>query len=309
LIKDFNLILANHSLGIHVSDIFEYFYHGIRSAGGQARYSHFRWELDKINIILENFEDDQFTNAVLQVKKRSQGSKLYLIATELIINGRMNSSEYHGASNNDGHYENHAYWERRTSNFKKLLNEFDGIICVSEALYEGYKDLHDSIFYMPLAYCKPPRPFTMIDENEKDIDILFSGTLTPYRKTLLQSWLQAGFRVENLGAHTPEYIRADYCARTKLYVGLKLSEYTRLLSKCRSQYVLNNNMPHLFEPVPCPTDMDEYLNFIPLGKDTFKYVTESLRQGHIPPCRTEDYKNSAQLSTQIIFRHIFQFCN
>lgn len=307
--QGFNIIMANHAIGVHVSDLFEYFYNGIKLAGGNPKFSYNRWEAGHINLLLENFENDGFTEAIYQIKLRSPTSKLCLVVTELLLDGRMNSAEHQGQTNSGRHYENNEYWEKRTANFKKLLPHFDRIICISEALFDGYKHLHNNVYYIPLAYYSPQRPLPKISDSDKDIDILFSGTLTPYRKNLLETWSQRGFRVENLSAHTPDYVRVDYCARSKIYLGLKLSSETRLLSKSRAQYVLLNEIKHVFERVQSATDLDDYLNFIPSGMDTVTYVTDCLRQGAIPPSKHDIYKNSRDININAIFKDLINFCN
>ena len=77
--KVFNLIIGNHGAGVHVSDLFEYFYNGISMAGGIARFSQSRWEAEQINVLIENFESDQFTESMYQIKRGYPASKLFLI--------------------------------------------------------------------------------------------------------------------------------------------------------------------------------------------------------------------------------------
>ena len=109
----------------------------------------------------------------------------------------------------------------------------------------------------------------------------------------------------------PEYIRNDYCTRSKLYVGLKLSSETDLLSKFLAHFVLINSIPHVFEKVNQPTDLDTYINFVPENVQLIDYIDDVLTKNKNDHLQLNDnfnkYKDSKNLKITTIFENLSKF--
>ena len=127
-----NLITSNHSQGIHAQDQFEYLFNGFSYIGANVRYSIDRWDIGEINIVLENFSEDSFTENIINIKRQDLKGKLIVVATELIKEGTFNSSN--SKANSTEHYDNKFYWQKRYNNFIKVLPYVNSIVCVSETL-------------------------------------------------------------------------------------------------------------------------------------------------------------------------------
>jgi hypothetical protein len=305
-----NLITTNHSQGIHVQDQFEYLFNGFSSIGENVRYSIDRWEIGEINIILENFSDDSFTENIINLKKQDSKSRLILVVTELIKDDSFNSSN--STVNSTEHYDNKMYWKKRYDNFIRVLPYVNGIACVSETLYLEYSKLFKNTFYLPLCHYQPARKINIKKPSECDIDILFSGTNTNYRNEIILKIRSKGYTALNINV-IPEYIRNDYCERAKIYLGLKLSNDTDLLSKFRAHFVLINSIPHVFEKVSQVTDLDAYVNFAPEGVDLVDYLVDVLSNNNIYESKLNEnfikFKESKNLEISSVFLNLIKYCN
>jgi hypothetical protein len=307
--KILNLITTNHSQGIHVQDQFEYLYNGFSSIGANVRYSVDKWEIGEINIILENFSEDSFTESIINIKKQDLKGRLILVVTELIKEGSFNSSN--STKNSTDHYDNKDYWLKRYNNFIKVLPYVNGIACVSETLHLEYSKLFKNTFYLPLCHYQPARKINIRKPSECDIDILFSGTNTNYRNEIIEKIRSKGYNALNINV-IPEYIRNDYCERTRLYLGLKLSSETDLLSKFRAHFVLVNSIQHVFEKVNQSTDLDAYIKFAPEGIELIDYLDEVLTKDKLYRQESNDnfikFKESKDLNIKSVFLNLIKYC-
>lgn len=292
-----------------MQDQFEYLFNGFSSIGANVRYSVDKWEIGEINIILENFSEDSFTESIINIKKQDLKGRLILVVTELIKDDSFNSSN--STKNSTEHYDNKNYWLKRYNNFIKVLPYVNGIACVSETLYLEYSKLFKNTFYLPLCHYQPARKINIRKSNECDIDILFSGTNTNYRNEILEKIRSRGYKALNINV-IPEYIRNDYCGRARLYLGLKLSSETDLLSKFRAHFVLVNSIQHIFEKVNQPTDLDAYIKFAPNGIELIDYLDEILSNDNLYRQEFNDnfikFKESKDLDIKSVFLNLVKYC-
>lgn len=159
-----------------------------------------------------------------------------------------------------------------------------------------YFQLGKPVHLVPL--CHPPaqsRPTTSVRQREKDIDILFTGTLTPYRIKVLDEFRSRHVKVVALEAHMPAYLRNDYIDRCKLSIGLKLSEETKILSTMRAYYHLMHRIPHVFERTSIRSPLDPFINVIDSGEPFIAACTELLSgRREFPAQRFAEFQHSRE---------------
>jgi hypothetical protein len=301
-----NVLTHNHGNCVHVQDQLEYVVDGLRSVNCRAGYSDLRYGVDAINIVLEG-SYGTFSEQVADARRHNPNSRLFMIVTEVLSDEGFNSAN---ARHEDKHqlYSNRKYWSERTQDFYKILPALDGIITVSEELSVGYARLDTPAFYLPLA--APPRhvPIERFPREEQDIDVIFTGTLTGYRKQIIKQLEGRGLSVVHLSPKTPDFLRRHYFQRAKLSIGLKLEPDTRILSKFRAHYHLVNHIPHLFEFTAGATDLHQFINFC---RDSDRFVETCVQMVRNNPPFPEgifsSYETSEALNHQRIFRDLKNF--
>ena len=163
------------------------------------------------------------------------------------------------------HYSNKDYWLERTGDFIRLLPYVDGIICLNSILLSQYRSIHKNCFYLPMLKLIKNSNFKKVPN--KHYDFVFSGTITPYRKEIINNIRTRGFKIAALDSLTPQYIRDSIYAESRIVLCPKLHEETITFSNMRAYYCLNNRLPHIFETVSTPCDMAQFVNFS--GSDYF----------------------------------------
>lgn len=276
---DVNIITGNLGQAIHAEDLLEYVREGLSSTGLQVGYSQSDYLTQGTNILIENPSGSMY-DQLFATRLMYPHSKLYMVVTELLTPSGFNSSNSKTTAQtpSDEHYDNRDYWDQRTREFLRFVRIVDGLIMVGlhrvqGALPAGYEEgvstyfrLGKPVHLVPL--CPPPvesRGSIPARQSAKDIDILFTGTLTPYRTTILDSLRAKGLKVVALEAHIPAYLRTNYVHRSKLSLGLKLSEHTEILSTMRAYYHLVHRIPHVFERTAIRSPLDPYINLAESG--------------------------------------------
>lgn len=276
---DVNIITGNLGQAIHTEDLLEYVREGLTSAGLTVGYSQSEYLSHGVNILLEHPFGSVYDQLYV-LRKLLPNSKLYMIVTELLTPSGFNSSNSKAINQTtpDEHYDDREYWTNRTRDFMRFVPIVDGLIIVGLQMNKGrlpvgydkgiatYFELGKPVHLVPL--CHPPaqsRPSSASRQGEKDIDILFTGTLTPYRVKVLKQLQSRNFKVVALEAHMPAYLRNNYVDRSKLSIGLKLSEETEILSTMRAYYHLVHRIPHVFERTAIRSPLDPFLNVVDSG--------------------------------------------
>jgi hypothetical protein len=270
---DVNIITGNLGQAIHTEDVLEYVREGLTSTGLKVGYSQAEYLTHGTNLLLECPSGNMY-NQLFALRLRCSHSKLYMIVTELLTSSGFNSSNSTTTTHTprDAHYDNRDYWDHRTKEFMRLVPIVDGLILVGLHLVRGmipagyeqgvaaYFSLGKPVHLVPL--CPPPtspRTTAPVWHSDKDIDILFTGTVTPYRRTVLDTLRSRNLKVVALDAHTPAYLRTNYVNRSKLSIGLKLSEQTKILSTARAYYHLIHRIPHVFERTAIQSPLNPFI--------------------------------------------------
>ncbi|AON55444.1 hypothetical protein EJD96_15805 [Herbaspirillum seropedicae] len=306
-----NIITKNHGGAVHVQEHFEYIRCGLNYVGENVKYSHGidgdpLWLEDGVNVVLECFEEGEMIVELIKLKLRFPKSKLIVVVTEMLKDGIFNSAM--APAQAEGHYSDLSYWQIRSYNFYQLIPYIDGLVLYAEALIPGYKEFGKPIFYLPLA-APPGQPLRQhFPLKDKNIDAVFSGSITPTRAELIERLRTRNYKVVALPSKTPEYIRDSYYARSKLVLGPKLGPETTLLSKWRAYYVLVNRHTHIFEQVSEQTDLDEYVYF---ANPRRTFVDECIdlieHPDSFPLSRFNHFKESPELNYVDIFLKLKQF--
>lgn len=316
---DVNIITGNLGQAVHTEDLLEYVREGLASTGLNVGYSKTAYVTDGINILLEH-PFGSIYDQLFVMRKISPHSKLYIVVTELLTPAGFNSSnsKTNSRENPDDHYDDREYWINRTRDFMRLVPIVDGLILVGLKRVRGmlpagydhgvatYFRLGKPVHLVPL--CHPPAqlvPAPSAWQGEKDIDILFTGTLTPYRIKVLNELRSRKYNVVALEAHMPAYLRNNYVNRCKLSVGLKLSEDTEILSTMRAYYHLVHRIPHVFERTSIRSPLDPFINVIDSG-EPFIAACEELLSGmkEFPARLFAEFQHSQEFNYQKTFAEL-----
>lgn len=260
-----NFLIGNHPPFVVPEDIFEYLAQGLRLAGQPVHYALDEYRPKAINLVMEGFSAE-FGRTLADSRRRHAGSRLYVIATELLGPGGFNSANTVHTADGD-HYSNAGYWTARTQGFEAALPAVDGLVYMAESLLPGYARLGVRGHYLPLAPLPAIAPIVREPEPLRDVDVYFSGMLTKHRVGVLDRLRDEGLEVFRGVPQYPDYVRRHFLARSRLAVGLRLEAQAGILSKQRAHYYLVHRIPHLFERTPDRTDLHDYVQFADPGED------------------------------------------
>jgi len=247
----FSIHSGNHDNSVGITDTVLFLKAALKDCGQSAVLSH---EIDRraVNVVLEHFIDERHLRPLLE--GHAAGARLVLVGTEPIVGGTFNG----GIDGKHWHYGNRSYWQLRFESFKVAASVCEAIWVLDASMVEPYQALfpHVPVRFLPHGWVSG---FANIDqsrpESERDIDFFFSGSLTDHRKRVLAA-LARQHRVVHIAPATPEYLRQDYLARTKVCLSLRLSDQNSIPSVSRMHYHLHNRNFLLHERYDgsCPLD-------------------------------------------------------
>lgn len=265
-----NLVYENHwNFGIGVGDTFKYIQLALSQSGWETQISK-QLEKDKINILLEAFDSDYVTK--LQ-KLKNSGGKIIVIATEFITKNTFNDfSDFIDTS----YYSDKKYWKNRYENFLKVAQFADDIWHLSDFAAEEYsKDLNKKVKYLPHYHVDK---FQSVNHREKkDIDFLFTGSITDYRKEVLHKIESMGFKVEYSNSLTAPFHRDDLIARSKICLNIPQFENWPFPSQSRYFYHLENDSFLVSPKTEIPSEQDRYI-FNCEPKNYINYCKEQIEK-------------------------------
>lgn len=300
-----NVIYGNHKNFSGIQDHIEYFSQGIFSVDAPLEINEANWFAGATNVIVEGNENNYYPQ-LINLKKNTKDSKLIVIVTEIIKNGRFNSanSSHVYATNL---YDNQYYWTKRYEDFLSLLPYVDGFVCVSETLISEYEKLNKPLFYLPMACPQGFQKLTRVNRDQQYIDFLFSGTQTPYREKIISNLESKGFRVKVISPATTDYYREYYHSRAKLTIAPRLDANTKIISKMRAYYLLSRRIPHLFERTEEITDLHPYIEFCSSNDKFVEECIEKIATESNIEERFLRFVKEPQLNYHKIFRKLIQF--
>ncbi len=240
---EFKIVYGNHHHGaVQIYDTLMLLKHGLASAGHKADLEP-RLTPGKTNILVEFFTFD-FVD-VLREFAAVPGTRFIVVATEYLTGNTFNNFNalpLDHISPLHSHYDDLRHWHKRYRTFCQVIEHASSIWHLSELQVQPYRDQlgRQNIHFLPHGYMPEMERVIQKPAAHKDIDVIFTGTRTPYRDATLKRLESAGLRVSQLPILTPEFIREDMVARAKLAVNLRQHETWRYPSNSRFYYHLIN---------------------------------------------------------------------
>lgn len=260
-----NICVSNHyGLGIGIQDFVDLIRYELGELGIPVVVTQ-NLITDGVNIVIEEFSNIQFRTALLN-SFETNDPRLVLVATEVVRDGIFDSVGSTDRLLQNGHYSSGSdLWRSRTEGYKEVAHLFGNIMCPAEQIFSSmnqyFYNYGSSIQYWPLRYDGKQliKRRNQNDYKIKQTDFVFTGSVTPYRASVIQSLRQKGFIVDEKPAHTPEYLR--YCSINQSLFGIAPKHYpsTNLLSKMRVWWCLSNHFPLFVESVSETTDLDPFI--------------------------------------------------
>jgi len=213
-----------------------------------------------MNVVLECF-NDEFVDKV--ESNWVEGTGLIVIATEFLTGDTFNNiyqseSSSHARTDQNVRQE---FWQMRFRNFSRLSPHFKAIWHPAEDQVPGYKELLPTlpVLYMPHVYSERFATVKHRPDDQKDIDVLFTGTLTEYRREVLSALVDKGVKVATSVLFTAPFHREDLVSRSKLILNIKQHYDWKHESVGRLYYHLCNDSLLLTEKCSFPTDLHKYV--------------------------------------------------
>ncbi|WP_420547908.1 hypothetical protein [Curvivirga sp.] len=275
----FKLIYENHwNFGLSVAETFLMLKYALENVGHRA-------DIEKefcpgfINVVMENF-DEEFLARIND--QWTDDTKLIVIATEFLTGSTFNDiyDDPEERESKRNHYQNKKLWQDRFDNFVKLAPRMSAIwhLAFQEVpIYQNiFKDI--PVGYLPHIYSENFSRVTHLQDDEKDIDVFFSGAQNQYRNKILDSLRDVGLNVVMTHQMTAPFHREDLIARSKLAVNIKQNSDWAYESNSRLFYHINNDSLVLTEKCSDPSDLNKYV--VTVDNNWVELVKEQLSLGH-----------------------------
>lgn len=283
----FNLVYGNHSFeGVHISDTLRLIKYALQSIGHTVVLSSHIVAKEN-NILIENFTYDFIV--VMEEMRKIEGTKFILLATEYISDQERFNYFPNNTVDEKSHYGYDRLWEKRWKTFCLAVKNSDAIWHLSESQVCSYQARFKNtpVGYLPHAYLPELIKLPKVEPQHKDIDVLFTGTLTPYREIIINNLRAAGLEVVVGKINTPDHIREDWISRSKIALNLKQNANWLYPSNSRFFYHIMNNSYLITEQCDESCDLDDYvehvssINLISKVKDALQQDTTHLAEENL----------------------------
>ncbi len=255
---EFKLVYGNHGRDpFHIMDTLLLVKLSLESLGHKADLEE-RMIPGKTNILLECFTFD-FIEAMKEVRQ-SPGTELIIIATEFITGETFNAFGGGDEPARDSHYDMPHYWRKRYRTFMAVQQEARAVWHLAESQVSPFRQAtgHERVFYLPHGYVDGFARVRHKPEQHKDIDAIFTGTLTRHRNELIAEFEQRGIRA--VASKPLNFVqREDLIARAKIGINMKQTESWRYPSNSRFHYHLCNDSLLVSEYCPVSCDLSRYI--------------------------------------------------
>lgn len=136
------------------------------------------------------------------------------------------NNTYDEGFDGNSQYEKNSYFRERFQWFKRSLPYFDMIWCLTSLQMEGYRNFLkklecEDIPVWQLSIQPYQEEFPANGEKsmvELDIDVLFTGTMTNYRRKILRLLERKGYQVVFENPDIPSFERKSLLARSKVCI-------------------------------------------------------------------------------------------
>lgn len=256
---EFKLVYGNHGRDpFHIMDTLLLIKLSLEALGYKADLEE-RMIPGKVNILLECFTYD-FVEAMKEVRK-TPGTEFIIVATEFVTGKSFNDFNSGDAeSTRDSHYDVPEYWRKRFRTFLVAQEMTRAIWHLAESQVAPFKEAtgNASVFYLPHGYVDGFARVRHKPVQHKDIDAIFTGTLTNHRHNVIRELAKRGF---NAVATKPlNFVqREDLIARAKIGLNIKQTDNWCYPSNSRYHYHLSNDSLLLSEHTPVQCDLSPYI--------------------------------------------------
>lgn len=258
----FKLIYGNHAAnGLAIVDTLMLIKHGLEELGHQA---HLERNIcpGHINIVTEFFTYDFLAH--YEKSLDTPGTQFIIVATEYLTGETFNNFDnlkIEQFSTLNSHYDNLTYWKKRFTTFEIAAKHAVAIWHLSEHQVANYQNRFgkNKVAYLPHAYIASLEHENTVDLKDKDVDVIFTGTATPYRMNILNGLANKGLEVKVLEVMTPEYVRASWVSRSKVAINLRQHADWKYPSNSRYYYHLMNHSMLVSEKCEFDCDLSNYV--------------------------------------------------
>lgn len=256
---EFKLVYGNHGKDpFHIMDTLLLVKYSLESLGHKADLEEYLTP-GKTNILLECFTYD-FIEAYKEVKK-TPGTEYLIIGTEYITGETFNDfCEPADELRRHSHYEAPNYWKKRFKTFLLAQEHARAVWHLSESQIEAFRRAtgNDRVYYLPHGYAEGFARIRQKPEAHKDIDAIFTGTLTKHRLDVIEALEARGIKaIARKPLNTVQ--REDLIARAKIGINLKQTVDWKYASNSRYHYHLSNNSLLVSEHCEVPCDLSRYV--------------------------------------------------
>lgn len=293
----FNIVCGNHGEQCtQIEDLVRYFYLALKEPGYRVEVSK-DIEPGAINILFESFNA---AAADVIITSAKSGVKFIVVATEFVTNGTFN---FFQKERDNSWYSNRAMWDDRYVNFIKVMEYCQAIWCLTQEQYIGYNQILPAslLHKIPIGYLENYAPVNHHSDPVKDIDFLFTGTMTERRRHILTAFINQGMSVRVCTAGTPNFIRESSVARSKICLGLKQLDSWSMPSLIRYYYHLMANSMIVAEKCDVESEVDDYI----ISVDSANYIQfcmDFLRSGQyssVAKANHERFRDEMPLKAKI----------
>jgi hypothetical protein len=253
----FSIHTGNHQNSPTIGDMVQFVRCALTDCGHDAQINELIVD-DRYNVVLEHFVDAESLARIIDGHAR--GARYILIGTEPIVNGVFNGHMV----DSHWHYSNEPYWRRRYETFIKIAGLADAVWVFAESMVESYRAVLPElpVVFLPHGHVEGFQSVRHRAPAEKDFDFYFSGTMTAHRQAVLQRLAQR-HRVVYDNKDTPEYLRLEHLARSKVFLSLRLMPENVIPSVSRMHFHLQNCNYMIHERYQLPCALDRFVMHVP----------------------------------------------
>lgn len=255
---EFKLVYGNHGKDpFHIMDTLLLVKLGLESLGYKADLEA-QMTPGKTNIMLECFTYD-FVEAMKEVGK-TPGTEFIIIATEFATGATFNEFKLEDEPALDSHYDIPQYWKKRFRTFLAAQEHARAIWHLADSQVEAFKAVtgNPRVLYLPHGYAEGFSRIRHKPEHHKDIDAIFTGTMTRHRATLIRALEKRGIRA--VASKPLNFVqREDLVARAKIGLNIKQTENWLYPSNSRYHYHISNDSLLVSEKCVVQCDLSPYI--------------------------------------------------
>lgn len=153
------------------------------------------------------------------------------------------------------------YWRGRFDNFVKVAKHSESIWCVSPHQLEEYRALvgASKVALMPMVSWSSNCQNVFQGAFHKDIDFLFTGSITPHRQKVFSKLKERGYKVVVGPPTWPGYLRDHFIARSKVCLQVLQDSDWKYPSIMRYHYLLCSGAVIVSEKATQTCYQEDYL--------------------------------------------------